>query len=366
MESQRLGRAPLRWCLFATPDNIYRGARVRLEAVLADEDTLRPGGYPARVEVLGPDGREVFARAFEVRIAESTTDRERPLAVPVFDEEVTVDGPAGAYRYAVTMTGRPKIPGGALTIHVDDPATMPSMPAQVVLCGESPTVREWLTKQKTGILAWDSPAPQRQTIVVGSKLPAPDARKTFAELARRIVRGHCAIFLDPAAFGKDEIGKDGERLRRGRWLSLAGCHIASAGAYGLGDRWARRHPLLEGLPAGGMLDDLFYTDLLDTTGFMPGTYPSKGCPATKQPEVVCGGTYLGRGYGGTISYLAVFEMGAGRFVLNSFLIEANLGRHPAAERLLRNMLNYAARDIGKPLVGLPANFGETLKAMGYE
>jgi hypothetical protein len=42
-----------------------------------------------------------------------------------------------------------------------------------------------------------------------------------------------------------------------------------------------------------------------------------------------------------------------------------LGAHPVAERLLRNMLNYAARDLAKPLVGLPADFDSQLKAIGY-
>jgi len=51
---------------------------------------------------------------------------------------------------------------------------------------------------------------------------------------------------------------------------------------------------------------------------------------------------------------------------NRFKIEANLGRHPAAERLLRNKVNCLARDLDKPLANLPADFGERLKAMGYE
>jgi hypothetical protein len=41
-------------------------------------------------------------------------------------------------------------------------------------------------------------------------------------------------------------------------------------------------------------------------------------------------------------HVAVYELGLGRFILNTLNIESNLGKHPAAERLLRNMLNYAA------------------------
>ena len=41
--------APLRWCLFAEPAHIARGAKIRLDAVLADEDALPPGQYPGAI-----------------------------------------------------------------------------------------------------------------------------------------------------------------------------------------------------------------------------------------------------------------------------------------------------------------------------
>jgi hypothetical protein len=41
-------------------------------------------------------------------------------------------------------------------------------------------------------------------------------------------------------------------------------------------------------------------------------------------------------------------------------------RHPTAERLLRNMLLYAARDDANPAAELPAEFEGMLKAMGYD
>jgi hypothetical protein len=34
--------------------------------------------------------------------------------------------------------------------------------------------------------------------------------------------------------------------------------------------------------------------------------------------------------------------------------------------LLRNLLNYAARGLDKPLADLPADFQEQLKTIGYE
>ena len=56
------GLAPLRLCLFAEPVNVYRGAKVRFEAVLANEDALPPGEYPVRLLVVGPENRRIARR----------------------------------------------------------------------------------------------------------------------------------------------------------------------------------------------------------------------------------------------------------------------------------------------------------------
>jgi hypothetical protein len=53
------------------------------------------------------------------------------------------------------------------------------------------------------------------------------------------------------------------------------------------------------------------------------------------------------------------------YILNTLRIRETLGSHPAAERLLRNMLNYAARDLSKPLAEVPADFQHQLKGIGY-
>jgi hypothetical protein len=82
-------------------------------------------------------------------------------------------------------------------------------------------------------------------------------------------------------------------------------------------------------------------------------------------EAVCGGINAALGYSSGL-FVAVHKLGAGRFVLNTLQIRENLGPHPAAERLLRNMLRYAGREAGKPLADLPADFDGTLEKMGYK
>jgi len=64
--------------------------------------------------------------------------------------------------------------------------------------------------------------------------------------------------------------------------------------------------------------------------------------------------------------VSVYPFGSGTFILNTLLIRNNLGTHPAAERLLRNLLRYAARDQKKSIEKLPADFDTKLKAIGYK
>jgi hypothetical protein len=99
------GFAPLRLCLFAEPVNVYRGTRIRFEAVLANEDSLVPGEYPVRLLVVGPQHQRIFQKTVNVTIG-----KESPFALPIFAEDVVVDGPSGRYRLLASFER-----GGAAT-----------------------------------------------------------------------------------------------------------------------------------------------------------------------------------------------------------------------------------------------------------
>ena len=74
MDAMRDGWAPVRWCLFVNPTNVYAGQPVSLEGVLANEDVLRPGEYPVRFRVWGPAGI-VWEKAATVHIPEHVRGR---------------------------------------------------------------------------------------------------------------------------------------------------------------------------------------------------------------------------------------------------------------------------------------------------
>ena len=144
------------------------------------------------------------------------------------------------------------------------------------------------------------------------------------------------------------------------------------GGYYRGARWAKRHPIFDGLPAGGMMDARFYSNIIsplilsqDYTIYSGGVLMNPAtAPFDRPSEAVCGSIRTNSEYVSGL-HIGVWDFGAGRFIVNTLRIRENLGTDPAAERLLRNLLNYAARDLDKPVAELPADFEKQLKAIGY-
>ena len=133
------GWAPLRWCLFAEPANIYRGMTVKLEAVLANEDVLPPGDYPVRLQVIGPNLTRAFDKQITVHIADPRSQPEPPLAQPVFAEDVMIDGPPGDWRFLATFEKGAAAGGEEAKFFVDArPDEMPPVNTRIVLMSSDP------------------------------------------------------------------------------------------------------------------------------------------------------------------------------------------------------------------------------------
>ncbi|MBN2022068.1 MAG: hypothetical protein JW809_04680 [Pirellulales bacterium] len=344
------GFAPLRWCLFAEPVNVYRGRPVRLEAVLANEDVLATGEYPVKFELIGPDASRVFEKTVNVTIHPRSDGTEPPMVMPVLAEDVVVDGPAGKYRFTATFQRGAAAAGEAIEFYVDDPAAMPPVETEIVLWGDDPGLAQWLAEHKIRTRPWNAAAPAtREVILACAKPPGPDARAAFRELAGRIARGSTVVFLSPEVFsdGRSNVA----------WLPL----VNKGQLAGLSswlyhkDEWCKRHPIFDGLPAPGLMDYTFYRDVIPDAAFVGQDPPA---------EAVAGANNTSQAYSAGL-LVAVYPLGEGKFVLNTLEIRENLGANPVAERLLRNMLRFAAADAKKPAAPLPSDFEERMKAMGY-
>ncbi|MCX6872308.1 MAG: hypothetical protein NTW21_00640 [Verrucomicrobia bacterium] len=343
----------VRLCLFVEPINVYRGTKVRLEAVLVNRDALKPGKYPVRIQVVGPNLEPLLDKEVSVEVAETEGKSESPFARLVFDENLAVDSPTGKCRFLATFQRGAAAGGGDVEFYVTDPATAPAVKSEIVLWGEDENVAGWLTKQGLRWHKFDGkPQTAREAILASGKAQAPGGAPVFSELARRIARGSTVVFLDWATLMQP--GADGLR-----WSPLAE-HPALQSIpmwYFRADYWAKKHPIFDGLPCGGIMDDRFYRGI-----FCMISTPRKQPP----DEAVCGAIMATGGDGCKAgAAISIDRLGAGRFILNGFRIRDCLGSLPVADRLLRNMLNYASQDTNKPIAELPANFDEQLKAMGY-
>jgi hypothetical protein len=327
--------APLRLCLFTDLLHVYRGTRVRCEAVLANEDALAPGEYPVRLLVVGPQNQRVFEKTVTVPVGGENAQRqsqEPPFALPIFAEEIAIDGPSGRYRFLASFERGGAATGGEAVFYVADPADMPTVNTEIVLAGEDAELAQWLGDH--GIRCRPFAAAERaerQVILVSTAPPA------FEELWRRVEQGATAVFLTPEVFKKGDqplgwlpLQNKGGLTRLMGWLYHK-------------DEWAKTHPIFDGLPSGGLMDYAFYREIIPELVFAGQDPPV---------EAIAGANNASFDYSSGLM-LAEYPHGAGRFILNTLPIRDQLPTNPVAERLLRNMLRHAARETAKPVAAVP-------------
>jgi hypothetical protein len=351
------GWAPLRWCLFVEPAHGYVGRPFVVEAVLATEDVLPPGEYPARFRLSGPTG-VVWERQATVRLPRPPPGTDMPLAVPVLREEVVVEAPPGVYRLTADLERGGSPAGRQVQLRLADPSDLPAVRQPATLWGIDGRVEAWLEGRGLrcrSFVVGAPPSPDPEVLLVGdvSGVPAGEAEAHWTDLAQRIGRGGVAVFLSPLAFrrGEDPVG----------WLPLATKGRCSRFVNHLFHREdvARRHPIFAGLQADGILDWDYYDQVIAQDLF----------DGQDTPDDVAAAAFA-VGYwmpGGCVSGLLVgsYRLGAGRFVLNSMRILEHVDVHPAADRLLLNLIAYAGQGLADSPAALPADFAAHLAAVGY-
>jgi hypothetical protein len=348
------GWAPVRWCLFAEPMHGYAGRKLHIEAVLANEDVLGPGTYPVTFRISGPQG-VAWEQRGELRLPEPVAGEDPPLAVPALSAEVELAGSAGLYEFRAYMEHGGAPAGGTLKFYLSDPADLLACRARVTAWGIEPAVTAWLQARGVEVRPFSTQATDgREVILVGK--PAEEERDAahWIELARRMAAGSAVIFLSPAAFGRGEAPLG--------WLPLA----VKGRCYWFHD-WlyhkecvAKASPAFAGLQAKGIMDWDYY-------GLVIPHYLYDG---QETPDEVVAAAFAvshtsREGYASGL-LLASYRFGAGRFTLNTIPILENLDRHPAADRLLINLINEAGTSVDRPLAPLPADFDAHLAAIGYQ
>lgn len=321
------GWAPLKWCLFSEPRHAYTGGQLRLEAVLANEDVLAPGRYPARFRLHGPDG--IAWEAEQEVVIPDATGAAAPLAVPVLDVTITAPSVAGRYTFAAELRhgGRPT--GGRLAIEVTaDPGVLAS-PARVRGWGLDERITGWLTAHGVSVEPQAGASSDGPDVILVGELPAADSTlQAWRALVRRICGGAVAIFLSPAAFVRQDAPLG--------WLPLehsGSCEPFYDWVYHR--EWvSTRHGMLDGLPGPGVMDWDIYGPLLAKEMF-------EGLPDSDDVAAAAFAVGYSRPGGYASGIVAgSYPLGEGRFLINTFQILERLGQHPAADRMLLNLVEW--------------------------
>ena len=324
------GWAALRWCLLADPTHAYAGRAITLEASLANEGALKPGEYPARFRLVGPAGL-AWEKAATVTIPDPS-----PLAVTVLRETVTLDGPPGAYTFAANLEQGGAPAGGRMTLHLSDPADLPRLSGDIALWGIDSRAEAWLAGRGLRSRPFHAGASgPADLILVGLPPEAERTPEAMAELARRLDRGATVVALNHALFarGADStaylpLAKRGKAYTATDWLYHKECV-------------SRRHPVFDGLQGPGIMDWDYYGPVIPHDIYEGLDAPDEMMAASfavghhRYP----GGYAWGLLAGG-------YNVGAGRLILSTLPLLENLDSHPAADRLLINLIRHA--QTGRP------------------
>jgi hypothetical protein len=205
------GWAPLRWCLFADPLHGYSGRKIKLEAVLANEDVLGPGEYPVTLRVSGKTGN-IWEKKVTATIPKPAPGQDGPLAVNVFCGEVKLTAPAGEYEFGAYMEHGGAPFGGRLKFYLSDPVSFPKVKPTVTVWGLNTPVEKWLGKQGVKCKPYSkSISKNREVILVGDSPALNTDTAGWQSLVRKIAQGSSAVFLSPKVFtntsGKAKLGK---------------------------------------------------------------------------------------------------------------------------------------------------------------
>ena len=122
---------------------------------------------------------------------------------------------------------------------------------------------------------------------------------------------------------------------------------------------AKAHPIFHGLQANAMLNWYYYGPMIPQYRFHDQQSPEEIVAAAFATGYTVPGSYAS----GTL--LTSFRFNAGRFWVTAFPILAELGKHPVADRMLLNMIQYAASTMPQNLQALPSDFDQHLKAIGF-
>ncbi len=219
--------------------------------------------------------------------------------------------------------------GGRLQFYASALESLPPLSGDAWLYGIDDRTEAWLTSR--GLRCHPFTGDSTVDFVLIGKPAGPEVEsKVWADLARCMDDGATLLFLSAEPFRGTEATMD--------WLPLKNkgrCHAFTDQLYHK-ECVAKRHPVFAGMQAPGIMDWDYYGPVIPHDIFEGQDTPTETIAAafatghhTSVTGYACG------------LLIARYRCGAGNLILNTPLILENLDQHPAADRLLANLIRYA-------------------------
>ncbi|NLX04206.1 MAG: hypothetical protein GXY33_03570 [Phycisphaerae bacterium] len=338
--------SPLQWCLFVPEEHVYSGRQFTVEAVLANEDVLRPGNYPVVLQIVSPHGDVLWEKRARA-VVDASASPDSSLAIPVAKETVRISGGSGEYTFRAYMENGARPAGGKVKFHLTNPETFPRVESSVALMGIPREVEEFLSAHGAACRPLDAETiAANDVILIGDVSNMQIDRSVWEKLFDGVARGARAAFLCAASLGRLETPEVPNHREHAYQLD----HILPIGegrCFSSFD-WLyhkecinKPHPIFEGLTRG-MMDFVYYgpvvpTYVLDTPRVpdqvVAAAFAVAYCP---DPDGYFSGVLVGS-----------YRHGKGGYTISTMDILDNVNAHPAADRLLLNIVKFLAADRGR-------------------
>ncbi len=326
--------APLRFCNFVEPVQVYAGQKVKIESVLVNEDVLKPGDYPVRYVVVDANNKRLFDETRVLTIPEPKEGEEFPIVTPAFSAEFVVDSKArGECKFYAEFQKNGAASGGVERFFAFDKADMPDVgEGAIYVWGDDPDLLAKLDAMgiKAGpFTTSDGQAVEPQSgdrILVGKTTNRKNAEE-FAKLYDLVRSGVNVVFLSCDVFAEENDPT--------RYLPFEGKGVIER-QYGWlyhKDDWAKRDAAFAGLQSGEVVDYLFYRELIPSVTFKD--------QKPEPDEALAGAFDTQTGYKSGLT-MARWRLGKGEIVVSTWTVQ-EAAPSPIAERMLRNLLIQAAR-----------------------
>ena len=337
VETLEDGWSPLRWCLFVEPSHGYVGRALPVEAVLANEDVLTPGEYPVCFRIWGEQGI-VWQRRTKVRIPKGAGRSQLPpLAVPVLKTKLKLDVPEGDYTFAADLERGGAPTGDRLPFRLTNPRSGRIRKGRVVTWGIGKPVQRWLEDLGIACAPLDPAGPRPKCpVLVGEVVANARSQPTWDAIKRWLEAGTTVLLLSakPLLTRSYRERSDLASTSHLPWGEAIQAREFHDWLYHK-DLMAKRHPAFEGLQSGTVLDWSHWGPVVGHDLFDCAQAPDEVIAAAFGVGYSCPGGYDS----GVI--LGSQTMGEGRLILNALQVLPHVNRHPAADRLLLNLINYA-------------------------